>query len=66
MKCIYCGNEKTGVSNSGTSIKGNTCRRLTCKACGQKFYTIERAATQVELDECRDALWVRTKNRVNY
>lgn len=65
MKCIYCGNVKTGVSNSGVSEQGNTCRRITCKVCGNKFYTIERAASQTELDECRNALWVRTRKKPN-
>lgn len=57
MKCIYCGEVNTKTSNSANSKQGNTCRRVTCKSCGNKFYTIERAASQVDLDECRATLW---------
>lgn len=62
MKCIYCGEDKTGVANSGVSSNGNTCRRVICKSCGKRFYTIERAASQTDLDECRATLWSRNKS----
>lgn len=62
MKCIYCGELHTKVSNSATSNNGNTCRRIVCKSCGNRFYTVERAANQTELDECRTALWERRKS----
>lgn len=57
MKCIYCGSYDTTVSNSATSTQGNKCRRVLCKTCNQKFYTIEKIAEQTDLKECREALW---------
>ena len=60
MKCIFCGG-KTKVNNSAASASGSTCRRLMCTSCSNKFYTIEKVATQLDLEECRTALWTRTK-----
>ncbi len=53
MKCPYCGNARTRVIDTTRSARGIRRRRV-CKACGQRFSTMERAILTTPLVVKRD------------
>jgi transcriptional repressor NrdR len=53
MKCPYCGNTRTRVIDTTRSARGVRRRRV-CKACEQRFSTMERAILTTPLVVKRD------------
>lgn len=53
MKCPYCGNARTRVIDTTRGARGVRRRRV-CKACGQRFSTVERAILTTPLVVKRD------------
>jgi transcriptional repressor NrdR len=53
MKCPYCGSTGTRVIDTSRSARG-VRRRRECKACGQRFSTMERAILTTPLVVKRD------------
>ncbi len=53
MKCPYCGNARTRVIDTTRNARGVRRRRV-CKACGQRFSTVERAILTTPLVVKRD------------
>lgn len=53
MKCPYCGNARTRVIDTTRRARGIRRRRV-CKACGQRFSTMERAILTTPLVVKRD------------
>ncbi len=53
MECPYCGNARTRVIDTTRSARGVRRRRV-CKACGQRFSTMERAILTTPLVVKRD------------
>jgi transcriptional repressor NrdR len=53
MDCPYCGNARTRVIDTTRSSRGVRRRRV-CKACGQRFSTVERAVLTTPLVAKRD------------
>jgi len=53
VKCPYCGNARTRVIDTSRGARGVRRRRV-CKACGQRFSTVERAILTTPLVVKRD------------
>jgi transcriptional repressor NrdR len=53
MDCPYCANARTRVIDTTRSSRGVRRRRV-CKACGQRFSTVERAILTTPLVAKRD------------
>jgi transcriptional repressor NrdR len=53
MECPYCGNARTRVIDTTRNARG-VRRRRTCKACGKRFSTVERAILTTPLVVKRD------------
>ena len=53
MKCPYCGNARTRVIDTTRNARGVRRRRV-CKACEQRFSTVERAILTTPLVVKRD------------
>jgi len=53
VKCPYCGNARTRVIDTTRGARGVRRRRV-CKACGQRFSTVERAILTTPLVVKRD------------
>ena len=54
MKCPYCGSARTRVIDTTRSARGVRRRRRVCKACEQRFSTVERAVLTTPLVVKRD------------
>jgi transcriptional repressor NrdR len=54
VKCPYCGSDKTQVIDTTHDARGGIRRRRTCKNCGRRFSSYERAVLATPLLVKRD------------